>query len=177
LTAIETRFPISREKGHATVSFVWYDAFRPTKRTIQANIHFEKAAILFNLGAVLGQAGLNCDRTSGEGLQQACKLFQVRQTSIGVVHGVITSVGNECSWLAGILIEPAPTSSPCDYSQEAAGVFALLREGEANKVDSPRPTDLTAECVTIMEKLMLAQVGWVVKRVNAEYMLKELLEG
>ncbi|KAL6757097.1 BRO1-like domain-containing protein [Haematococcus lacustris] len=116
LTAIETRFPISKEKGHAAVAFTWYEAFRPAKKATQTNIHFEKAGVLFNYGAVIGQAALNCDRTSPEGLVQATKLFQ-----------------------------------------EAAGVFVLLREGPASKTDTPRPADLTPECIMVMEKLMLAQ--------------------
>jgi hypothetical protein len=36
-------------------------------------------------------------------------------------------------------------------------MFGHLREAEANKVDAPRPVDLTPECCTMMEKLMLAQ--------------------
>lgn len=41
--------------------------------------------------------------------------------------------------------------------QEAAGLFQYLRENECNKVDAPRPTDLSTECVSLLEKLMLAQ--------------------
>ena len=78
LTAIETRFPISKEKGNAQVAFSWADAFRPAKKQQQYNVHFEKASVLFNLGVVLSQLGLSCDRTVAEGLTQACKLFQVR---------------------------------------------------------------------------------------------------
>lgn len=36
-------------------------------------------------------------------------------------------------------------------------MFAHLRDAEANKVDAPRPVDLTPECCSMMEKLMLAQ--------------------
>jgi len=53
LANIETRFPISTERGHIHLTFPWADAFRPTKKAGQANIHFEKAAVLFNLAAVL----------------------------------------------------------------------------------------------------------------------------
>jgi programmed cell death 6-interacting protein len=116
LANIETRFPISGERGHVKLSFPWTDAFRPTKRASQANVHFEKAAILFNLGAVMSQQALQVERGSADGLTAACKLFQ-----------------------------------------EAAGVFAHLREAEANKVDAPPPVDLSGECLTMMEKLMLAQ--------------------
>jgi len=56
LTNIETRFPISGEKGHVKLSFPWADAFRSSKKTTQSNIHFEKAAVLFNLAAVMRSA-------------------------------------------------------------------------------------------------------------------------
>lgn len=41
--------------------------------------------------------------------------------------------------------------------QETAGLFAHLKETEASKVDNPRPVDLSPECLSMMEKLMLAQ--------------------
>jgi hypothetical protein len=36
-------------------------------------------------------------------------------------------------------------------------MFAHVKEHEASKSDNPRPVDLTPECLTMMEKLMLAQ--------------------
>ncbi|EFJ43641.1 programmed cell death protein 6 interacting protein X [Volvox carteri f. nagariensis] len=76
LSAIETRFPISKEKGHAQVSFAWNDAFRPSRRVVQSNIHYEKACVLFNLASLASQQALQSDRTSAEGLTAACKLYQ-----------------------------------------------------------------------------------------------------
>lgn len=55
---MESRFPISRSEGHAAVTFAWHDAFRPQKHAEQTSIHFEKAAVLFNLGAVQARAVL-----------------------------------------------------------------------------------------------------------------------
>lgn len=49
---MESRFAISRNPGHAAVTFAWHDAFRPQKHSEQTSIHFEKAAVVFNLGAV-----------------------------------------------------------------------------------------------------------------------------
>jgi len=45
--------------------------------------------------------------------------------------------------------------------QEASGLYGYIRENECNKMDVPRPMDLTTEVVTLLEKLMLtqAQVG------------------
>eukprot|EP00200_Dunaliella_tertiolecta_P017215 CAMPEP_0202411634 /NCGR_PEP_ID=MMETSP1128-20130828/22377_1 /ASSEMBLY_ACC=CAM_ASM_000463 /TAXON_ID=3047 /ORGANISM="Dunaliella tertiolecta, Strain CCMP1320" /LENGTH=780 /DNA_ID=CAMNT_0049017371 /DNA_START=116 /DNA_END=2454 /DNA_ORIENTATION=- len=116
LTAIETRFPISKEKGHAQVAFTWYDAFKSSKKHTQYNVHLEKACVMFNLGAVISQQGLACDRTTPDGLITASKHFQ-----------------------------------------EAAGLYAFIQEAEANKVDAPKPQDLSADCLSVMEKLMLAQ--------------------
>eukprot|EP00198_Chlamydomonas_reinhardtii_P012800 XP_001702137.1 programmed cell death protein 6-interacting protein [Chlamydomonas reinhardtii] len=116
LNAIETRFPIGKEKSQAQVSFAWFDAFRPSRRVAQNNIHYEKAALLFNLGALASQQGLQSDRTSGDGLTAACKLFQ-----------------------------------------EACGTFQLMREVESAKTESPRPLDISLECGTLLEKLMLTQ--------------------
>ena len=36
-------------------------------------------------------------------------------------------------------------------------MFAYLKEHEASKVDNPRPVDLSPECCSMLEKLMLAQ--------------------
>ena len=74
---METRFPISKDRTHVMISFTWYDAFRASKRTEQYSIHFEKAAIMFNLGAVLTQQALACDRKQDQGMKDAAKKFQV----------------------------------------------------------------------------------------------------
>lgn len=76
LTVMETRFPISKDRGHVMLSFTWYDAFRASKRAEQYSIHFEKAAVMFNLGAVLTQQALACDRTQDQGMKDAAKKFQ-----------------------------------------------------------------------------------------------------
>lgn len=36
-------------------------------------------------------------------------------------------------------------------------MFSHLKETEASKIDNPRPVDLSPECLSMMEKLMLAQ--------------------
>ncbi|KAI7841696.1 hypothetical protein COHA_004563 [Chlorella ohadii] len=79
LTLMESRFPVSHSAGHARVEFAWFDAFRPQKRAEQASLHFEKAAIAFNLGAVQSQLALACDRKTDAGLKESAKLFQVEQ--------------------------------------------------------------------------------------------------
>ncbi|CAK0747325.1 hypothetical protein CVIRNUC_001757 [Coccomyxa viridis] len=116
LCLMETRFPISRESGQVHISFVWYDAFRHSKKTEQCSIHFEKAAVLFNLAAVLTQQALNADRATDAGRKEAARFFQ-----------------------------------------EAAGVFAELRDVVSLRVEAPRPVDISPECANMLERLCLAQ--------------------
>uniref|UniRef100_A0A164SQJ6 BRO1 domain-containing protein n=1 Tax=Daucus carota subsp. sativus TaxID=79200 RepID=A0A164SQJ6_DAUCS len=76
LTAIESRFPISPETDHInTLTFVWHDAFKNKLKASQQNIHLEKAAVLFNLGAVHSQLGLGFDRGEVEGRKNASHSF------------------------------------------------------------------------------------------------------
>ncbi|KAI4379116.1 hypothetical protein MLD38_005452 [Melastoma candidum] len=76
LSLVETRFPISPDKDHVNaVTFTWYDAFKPKAKSVQQNIHLEKAAVLFNLGAVYSQIGLSHDRSSVEGRRDAVQAF------------------------------------------------------------------------------------------------------
>ncbi|KAD4983096.1 hypothetical protein E3N88_19767 [Mikania micrantha] len=76
LTAVESRFPISSDKDHVnSVTFTWHDAFKNKHKASQQNIHLEKAAILFNLGAVHSQIGLTFDRSTVEGRRQASHSF------------------------------------------------------------------------------------------------------
>ncbi len=73
-----SQFVVMRTAAHAQVPFSWCDAFRPARKVTQHNIHYEKASVLFNLASLSSQQALSSDRTSGDGLTQACKLFQVR---------------------------------------------------------------------------------------------------
>lgn len=59
------------------VSFTWHDAFLKGKQATQTSLAFERAAILFNLGALESFEGASADRTTDEGLKKACKHFQV----------------------------------------------------------------------------------------------------
>lgn len=43
------------------------------------------------------------------------------------------------------------------FFQDAAGAFAHMRDHACLKIDTPRPIDMTFECATMLEKLMLAQ--------------------
>lgn len=44
---------------------------------LQTSIHFEKAAILFNIAAIASQLAVATDRSSDAGVKEAARLFQV----------------------------------------------------------------------------------------------------
>lgn len=76
LSVMESRFPISPDKDHInTITFTWHDAFKQKQKASQQNIHLEKAAVLFNLGAVYSQLGLTYDRSTSEGRRLASHAF------------------------------------------------------------------------------------------------------
>ena len=66
-------------KDTCTSPYCRYDAFRHSKKTEQCSVHFEKAAVLFNLASVLTQQALNADRTTDAGRKEAARKFQVRR--------------------------------------------------------------------------------------------------
>ena len=77
LSAMELRFPISKDGSHINgLTFVWWDAFKSSKKEKQQNINFEKCSILFNLAALHSQHAIDQDRQTSEGLKVACKKFQ-----------------------------------------------------------------------------------------------------
>ncbi|GBF91561.1 hypothetical protein Rsub_04301 [Raphidocelis subcapitata] len=119
LANVETRFPISGERGHVKLSFPWFDAFRPAKKTSQHNIHFEKSAVLFNLAAVMSQEALRTERGSTEGITQACKLFQ---ESAGVFGFLREHEANKVD---------APV--PVDVNSECLGMMERLMLAQAQE--------------------------------------------
>ncbi|XP_015948079.1 uncharacterized protein LOC107473066 [Arachis duranensis] len=65
LCMIEPLFPMNTSPNPPI--FVWYNAFNPQQDSSQHNIHFEKASVLFNLGALSTQVALSCDLTTIQG--------------------------------------------------------------------------------------------------------------
>eukprot|EP00951_Prasinocladus_malaysianus_P045532 scaffold607623_cov34-Prasinocladus_malaysianus.AAC.1 len=63
---MEARFPVSKDKEHVTINFSWYDAFKPSKRTVQCNLAYEKSATLFNLAAIYSQLAIAADRSDAQ---------------------------------------------------------------------------------------------------------------
>ncbi|XP_050226094.1 vacuolar-sorting protein BRO1 [Mercurialis annua] len=122
LCLVETRFPISPDKDHInTVMFLWYDAFKQKQKASQQNIHLEKAAVLFNLGAVHSQIGLSFDRGTVEGRRQASHAFIA-------AAGAFAYLRDNASVKACI-----GGSSTVDVSVECAGMLERLMLAQAQE--------------------------------------------
>ncbi|XP_057722002.1 pH-response regulator protein palA/RIM20-like [Arachis stenosperma] len=63
------------------ILFVWYDAFNPDHQdgvsSQRSAIQLEKAAVVFNLGAIYSQIAASCDRTTALGRHLAMEAFKV----------------------------------------------------------------------------------------------------
>uniref|UniRef100_A0A0D9VIR3 BRO1 domain-containing protein n=1 Tax=Leersia perrieri TaxID=77586 RepID=A0A0D9VIR3_9ORYZ len=58
------------------LSFTWHDAFRPHLRRTAASLRFEKAAVVFNVGAASSRTAAAVDRAEEGGVKAACGEFQ-----------------------------------------------------------------------------------------------------
>mmetsp|Transcript_34135 Transcript_34135/g.67871 ORF Transcript_34135/g.67871 Transcript_34135/m.67871 type:complete len:912 (+) Transcript_34135:105-2840(+) len=59
------------------VPFTWHDSFIKGKNAQQSYLHFECAAVLWNLGALESHCAASEERISDAGLKKACKYFQL----------------------------------------------------------------------------------------------------
>ncbi|XVE84849.1 hypothetical protein DITRI_Ditri17bG0045600 [Diplodiscus trichospermus] len=122
LCLIETRFPISPDKDHInTIQFTWFDAFKQKQKAVQQNIHLEKAAILFNLGAVYSQIGLSYDRATVDGRRQASHAFIA-------ATGAFAFLRDNASTKASL-----GNSTTVDLSVECAGMLERLMLAQAQE--------------------------------------------
>ncbi|XP_054824236.1 vacuolar-sorting protein BRO1-like [Prosopis cineraria] len=122
LCLVETRFPISSDPDHVnTLSFVWFDAFKPKLKATQQNIHLEKAAVLFNLGAVYSQIGLSYDRNTVDGRKLASHAFIAAAGSFAYLRdnaAMKASIGS---------------STTVDLSVECSGMLERLMLAQAQE--------------------------------------------
>ncbi|KAK7343453.1 hypothetical protein VNO77_12207 [Canavalia gladiata] len=122
LCLVETRFPISPDPDHVnTLTFVWFDAFKPKQKASQQNIHLEKASVLFNLGAVYSQIGLSYDRNTVDGRRQASHAFIAAAGSFAFLRdnaSMKASIGN---------------STTVDLTVECAGMLEKLMLAQAQE--------------------------------------------
>ncbi|XP_043701088.1 vacuolar-sorting protein BRO1-like isoform X2 [Telopea speciosissima] len=121
LCVMESRFPISPEKEHInTITFTWYDAFKNKNKASQQNIHLEKAAVLFNLGAVHSQIALSVDRSTPSSRMQASHSFMASA-------GAFAFLRDNASMKASI------GQSTVDISAECAGMLERLMLAQAQE--------------------------------------------
>uniref|UniRef100_M1D093 ALG2-interacting protein X n=1 Tax=Solanum tuberosum TaxID=4113 RepID=M1D093_SOLTU len=122
LCAVESRFPISPDNDHInSVYFTWYDTFKIKQKAVQQNIHLEKAAVLFNLGAVHSQMGLSLDRSAVEGRRQAS-------------HSFIAAAGAFAFLRDNVAMKASMgTSTTVDMSVECAGMLERLMLAQAQE--------------------------------------------
>ncbi|MCO5551976.1 hypothetical protein L7F22_005484 [Adiantum nelumboides] len=121
LCMMESRFPISNEKEHVnSLSFTWFDAFKPGKKASQQNIHFEKASVVFNLGAVQSQLALGADRATLNGIKQACNCFQAAAGAFAFLRDNIS-------------MKASANNSTVDITVESAGMLERLMLAQAQE--------------------------------------------
>lgn len=121
LCVTESRFPISNESQHVnTLFFTWFDAFKQGKKATQQNIHFEKASIIFNLASVHSQIAFNADRSTPNGIKQACNGFQAAAGAFAFLRDNIS-------------MKASGGSSTVDISMESAGMLERLMLAQAQE--------------------------------------------
>ncbi|KAF3669390.1 putative ATP synthase subunit beta, mitochondrial-like [Capsicum annuum] len=148
LCAVESRFPISPDQEHVnSVTFTWFDAFKTKNKAVQQNIHLgisrimcpfvfvfstdpsfsflglhiEKAAVLFNLGAVHSQMGLGFDHSSVEGRKQGS-------------HSFIAAAGAFAFLRDNVAMKASlGSSTTVDVSVECAGMLERLMLAQAQE--------------------------------------------
>ncbi|XP_048549359.1 vacuolar-sorting protein BRO1-like, partial [Triticum urartu] len=77
LAVVASRFLISPDREHVrTFSFTWHDAFNMNQKVCLHSVHLERAAVLFNLGAVYSQIALAADLNTDIGIKSACGAFE-----------------------------------------------------------------------------------------------------
>ncbi|KAG7398820.1 hypothetical protein PHYBOEH_010334 [Phytophthora boehmeriae] len=79
LDKMAQRFPCDGDASHVRASlalqFTWNDSFCPRKKSTQTGVSFERCAVMFNVGALESQLGVQTDRSTAEGLKTACRHF------------------------------------------------------------------------------------------------------
>ncbi|KAJ1702105.1 hypothetical protein LUZ63_001884 [Rhynchospora breviuscula] len=98
-----------------SISFTWYDAFRSNKKSSLKAIGFEKAAVLFNIGAVHSQIGSAAERDTVEGRKFAYAKFQ---KTAGVFE---------------LMKENAVVGATVDLTAECAGMLERLMLAQAQE--------------------------------------------
>ncbi|GJN19757.1 hypothetical protein PR202_gb07066 [Eleusine coracana subsp. coracana] len=123
LALVEPRFPISPDRAHVhSLTFTWHDTFKAKQKCSLASIHLEKAAVIFNLGAVYSQIALAADRATEVGIKTACGAFQ--------------AAAGAFAWLreSGVAAKAvAAGATTVDVTPECAGMLERLMLAQAQE--------------------------------------------
>ncbi|KAJ2609691.1 pH-response regulator protein palA/rim20 [Coemansia sp. RSA 1365] len=109
-------FILSKFPADVNINFTWHNAFVVESEVSCADLYFERASVLFNIGAAYSQLGCREGHNDKDSLNRAFGHFQ-----------------------------------------NAAGVFAHLRQKVVSECRTQLTTDLSSYMLTTLENLMLCQ--------------------
>ncbi|KAJ2906883.1 pH-response regulator protein palA/rim20, partial [Coemansia aciculifera] len=84
-------FILSKFPANVNVQFTWYNAFDAEAAATCPDLYFERASVLFNIGAVYSQLACRESRNDKESLTRAFALFQNAAGVFGFLHRRIVS--------------------------------------------------------------------------------------
>jgi hypothetical protein len=119
LTALENAIPVGKERGGAALRFQWTDAFQPDRGDGRSDVAFEKAALLFNLGAIASQVAMGADLSSESGVKNAARSYQEAAGVFG--------------YLAERLVPRLEMPHPIDLSPDCCSMLATLCLAQAQE--------------------------------------------
>ncbi|KAI8803201.1 BRO1-like domain-containing protein [Cladochytrium replicatum] len=91
LVYLSSKFPI--DENHVKVCFYWHNVFGKDRRSVSSfNLDFERASVLFNLGAMYSQLAGMESRQTADGLKKACQYYQF---SAGAFQGVLDMLAGD----------------------------------------------------------------------------------
>ncbi|KAI9146342.1 BRO1-like domain-containing protein [Paraphysoderma sedebokerense] len=159
---ISAKFPI--DENNIRICFPWYTAFSKEKRPVnQYHLHFEKASVLFNIGALYAQLGAQESRITEEGIKRSCDYMQkaagvfthLRDTLNGELRGfsppvdmsaaslnciinVLLGQAQECFWLKGCAAS-MKDNLISKIAAKAAEYYSLAYDSLLNSMASSLP--------------------------------------
>ncbi|XP_063617343.1 tyrosine-protein phosphatase non-receptor type 23 [Cydia splendana] len=137
LRAIQSRFPMAKGQP-AACTFAWKDLYANMSSPL-ADIRFEMACILHNIGALHTQLGASEPRTSPESLKTACTHFQ------------------NAAWAFQLVKEQYPQPTGIDVSPEMMALFQEICFAQAQECileksiqDTRKPSVIGAVATQVM---------------------------
>ncbi|KAJ2851452.1 pH-response regulator protein palA/rim20 [Coemansia brasiliensis] len=86
-------FILSKFPADVNISFIWYNAFVPDVKASCQDLYFERAAVLFNIGAIYSQLGSREGQSDNDSLNRAFSYFQ---QAAGVFGYLQQKIVGEC---------------------------------------------------------------------------------